>query len=216
MTGDGREKVAALERIEARVRDRSNRGRSRNVSEQRDLPEVIAGERGDLRVPRQDLELAVLDDVEAIPRIVRADDDVTRGDGHRNERRCEVLFRREGKRREHRDVVDHRQLARGTGRRAVDRHEAAPRQEREHREDHADDDESRLRAHEADYGRSDDRPERDTSHRKAPDSTEGAGQHVVGNDPLKERERGDVLDAVGRAHDGQQEQRCREKGRGRH
>jgi hypothetical protein len=44
---DGREEVAPLERVQVRVTTaRTVASRARNVPEQRDLPEVIAGARG--------------------------------------------------------------------------------------------------------------------------------------------------------------------------
>jgi hypothetical protein len=63
------------------------------------------------------------------------------------------------------------------------------------------------RLHEA---RRRDRPERDGAHRQAPDGTENAGEHLVGYEPLEQREDRDVLNAVRGADDGEEEDRSDE------
>ena len=65
------------------------------VQQQRNLSEVVADVRGAVRVPREDLEFTLRDDVEALPRIIRTNDDVARLDRDRHERHRELLLRRE-------------------------------------------------------------------------------------------------------------------------
>src|SRR2546428_789071 len=74
VSGDCGKEVGALEGVQMRVDPRSDGRRSRHVSEQRDLAEVVAAARGLVEVVDLDVELAVADDVEAISYVSRVHD----------------------------------------------------------------------------------------------------------------------------------------------
>ena len=77
-------------------------------------------------------------------------------------------------------------------------------------------DEGGAGAEKADDSRGNDRAECDSSHRQAPEGAEDACEDIVGDDSLQERERGHVLDRVGRPDHGEQKERRREEGGRRH
>ena len=60
-------KSFSIQCVDLRVHHRRDGRRARDVSEQRDLSEVVAGLRRDARVPRRYLEFALGDDVEGSP-----------------------------------------------------------------------------------------------------------------------------------------------------
>ena len=94
----------------------------------------------------------------------------------------------------------------------VDRAQAAPAEQREHGQQRADDDEGSPRPDRCDHSRRRDRPKRHRAHHRAPDQPERAAEQLVRDDPLEEREAGDVLDAVRGAHDREQQDRRLEGG----
>ena len=119
---------------------------------------------------------------------------------------------RDRKRSEHRHALDELELRSG-GDGPVDLDEPAVGEQREQRQDRADDDERRPRPDRSDDRRRGDRADRDAAHRETPDEPEHAGQdRRFGTMPLEEREHRDVLDAVGRADDREQEDRGDEIG----
>ena len=99
---------------------------------------------------------------------------------------------------------------------AVDLHQASPGDEREHGQNRPDDDEGGSRANRVhDRGRCD-RADPHRAHGDGPDDAEHARQDLVRHDPLKQRERRDVLDAVRRTDDREQQDRDGEVAGRRH
>ena len=90
------------------------------------------------------------------------------------------------------------------------------RDEDEHGENRADREERRLEPDQADDRGRDERADRRRAHREAPGHAEHAGQHVVGNRALEEREPGDVDDAVRGADHREQDDHGRGVGERRH
>jgi len=86
MAGDGREEVVTLQRPYLGVDNRRHSRRSRDVPEKRYLAEVVSLVRPRMKAFGGDLELAFIDDVEAIARVSRGDQDLPGSNGNRNER----------------------------------------------------------------------------------------------------------------------------------
>jgi hypothetical protein len=158
-----------------------------------------------------DVELAVTDDVEAVSEVAGADHGLAGPHRPRHEMRCDAFLRSDRERREHRHAFDQLQLGRRRDH-AVDRDEPPGGEQRQQGQDRSDDGERRSRSERFDDGRRGDRPERDGAHRYAPHDAEDTAQHPVRDDPLEERERGDVLDAVRGADDREQDERGGELG----
>ena len=86
MARDGREEVVTLQRPHLGVDNRRHSRRSRDVPEKRYLAEVVSLVRPRMKAFGGDLELAFIDDVEAIARVSRGDQDLPGSNGNRNER----------------------------------------------------------------------------------------------------------------------------------
>src|SRR2546428_12015937 len=100
MPGDCPEEGVALECIQLCLLPRPRRGRARNVAEKRDLAEMLAGSQH-VRFPAVDLDLdlAGIDDVEAVAVIALAEDRLARRDLSPRHARGEGLERGGGQRR---------------------------------------------------------------------------------------------------------------------
>src|SRR4051794_34492015 len=97
MAGDGREEVVAVEREEVGVARRADRRGARHVPQERNLAEV----RALALAPRwasvdEDLDLAPVDDVEAVTVVAAADQLVAGGGVHGRQVRRELLEHRRG------------------------------------------------------------------------------------------------------------------------
>ena len=110
----------------------------------------------------------------------------------------------ERERGEHRDALDEGELRGGSDVR-IDLDQPSVSDEDEHGENRADHQECRLEPYQAQNGRRDERADRRRAHRQAPRHAEHAGQHLVGDGALEEREPRDVDDAVRSADHREQE-----------
>src|SRR5947207_5727735 len=155
------------------------------------------------------VELAGPDDVEAVAFVAGPNHELSRRDLERHEAQRDAFFCRDRERCEHRYAVDEVEPGGGCER-SVYLREPAVREQRQTRQDRADDNEGGPRSDCPDDDRRRHRSERDAAHCKSPNQAEHAGEHLVRNDPLEESEDGDVFHAVGRAHDRQETYRPRE------
>src|SRR5204863_7555461 len=74
VAGDGGEEVLALERVEPRVDGRRDGGGARDVSQQRDLAEIVGLVRARVAALDLDVEFALVDAVEAIAALAGPDE----------------------------------------------------------------------------------------------------------------------------------------------
>src|SRR4051794_18687992 len=103
MTRDRSDELVPLEGEQLRIVDSGDGGGARNVAQERDLAERLAGPGiADLLAVDRDLDASVLDDVEEVAGVALPEDDITLADGDRDQLRSEILDRRRRQRREDR------------------------------------------------------------------------------------------------------------------
>ena len=73
------QEVVSLQRVQLGIDRRGDRRRSRHVSQQRDLAEVVHPMRALVQPLGEDVELAVADDVEAVSDVSGSDDELAGG-----------------------------------------------------------------------------------------------------------------------------------------
>src|SRR6476620_7854885 len=121
MPGDRSEEGVALERIELGLLPRPRGGRARDVSQKRDLAEMLArSEHVRLPAVDLDLDLAGIDDVEAVAVIALAANRLARWNLSPRHAQGESFERGGGQRCEHRDRLQLRELSSRNPDRAVD------------------------------------------------------------------------------------------------
>src|SRR5215211_8967952 len=161
MAGHRAYELVALEREKLDVALRADRRCPRHVPQQRDLSEVAArtGDGHDLAV-RDDLHLALRDDVEAVAHFALPED-LTRGldaDGRQGAREALQHGWRQGL--EDFEPAQERELALGD-RHLIERSQAAMAEDREHRQERTGDDQGAPPAESLDQERGHDRPDSD-------------------------------------------------------
>ncbi len=114
---------------------------------------------------------------------------------------------------EHGHPVDQLQLA-GRGDSRVEVLETTVRRQRDERQDRADGEKGEPRPQHTNERRRRERAECDGAHGQAPEEAQRATERMVGDRALKQREAGDVLDAVGDPDHPEQHQCHRQVGAG--